>query len=155
MTTLDVVVGGLASGAVYALLALSGWKPRLDGQAEGVGGIVAGALNGVFTGLTGSFVVPGVLYLNAIGLTRDEMVQAMGILFTVSTLGLGVALTGQGLLSSDLSWVSLAGVIPALIGMSLGRRLRQRLPEPLFRRVFLLALLGLGAAIALRAGLTA
>lgn len=151
--TLSLLLGLLI--IAYALLALSGWKPRLDSPAEGVGGIVAGALNGVFTGLTGSFVVPGVLYLNAIGLTRDEMVQAMGILFTVSTLGLGVALTGQGLLSSELSWVSLAGVIPALIGMSLGRRLRQRLPEPLFRRVFLLALLGLGASIALRAGLTA
>lgn len=135
----------------YAGLALSGWRPAIRQNHETAAGIGIGVLNGIFTGLTGSFVVPGVLFLNAIGLSRDELVQAMGVLFTLSTIGLGITLGGQDLLSADLSWLSLLGVIPALIGMSLGRRWRQRLDEARFRRIFLLALLALGLAIGLRA----
>jgi len=136
---------------VYALVTLTGFRPSWDARRDGPIGVLAGGLNGFLTGLTGSFVVPGVLYLNAVRLSRDELVQAMGILFTLSTVGLGIALGNQGLISSEMSWVSALGVIPALIGMSLGRRVRQRLPEQTFRKVFLLALLGLGLLIALRA----
>ena len=51
-----------------------------------------GGINGVLTGMTGSFVVPGVLYLQALALPRDAFIQAMGILFTISTVALAVSL---------------------------------------------------------------
>jgi hypothetical protein len=44
-------------------------------------------------------------------------------------------------------------VIPAILGMVLGRRLRTRLAEATFRRLFHLALVGLGVAILARAAL--
>ncbi len=100
--------------------------------------------------MTGSFVVPGVLYLQALGLPRDMLVQAMGILFTVSTAALALALGGHGLLSTELGLVSGAAVLPAVLGMALGQRLRLRLPERRFRQVFFVALLALGAWIAVR-----
>jgi uncharacterized protein len=37
-------------------------------------------------------VVPGVMFLQAIGLPRDGLIQSMGILFTASTLALAIAL---------------------------------------------------------------
>lgn len=148
-----VWLAGLLGGLIvlYAAITLSGYRPAWPQSRDRPIAILAGALNGLFTGMTGSFVVPGVLYLNAIGLPREQLVQAMGILFTLSTVGLGVALSGHGLINSSLTWLSIAGVIPALIGMSLGRRIRHRLPEGMFRKVFLLALLGLGGFIILRA----
>lgn len=112
-----------------------------------------GLLNGFLTGLTGSFVVPGVLYLQALRLRRDELVQAMGILFTVSTAILGIALGGQRLMPSDLVWASALAVIPALAGMQAGLALRKRLSELAFRRVMFWALFALGAYIAARSGL--
>ena len=113
-------------------------------------GPVVGAVNGVLTGMTGSFVFPGVLYLQAIGLPRDVLIQAMGMLFTASTVALGVSLGGQNLLTMELGAVSAAAVVPAVVGMLLGQRLRKRMSEALFRRVFFLALLALGLYIVAR-----
>jgi uncharacterized membrane protein YfcA len=111
-----------------------------------------GATNGVLTGMTGSFVVPGVMFLQAIHLPKDMLVQAMGMLFVLSTLGLAVALGGNGLLSVELGAQSTAALVPALIGMWLGQTVRGYLPEDLFRRVFLTGILLIGLYIAAKAG---
>ncbi len=162
--TLTVWAGARAFGAIdldllsallgillvaYALISLLGVRISVPSSRERIFGPVLGAVNGVFTGLTGSFVVPGVLYLQALGLSRDELIQAMGILFTVSTVALGFALRGNDLLSMDLGMLSLVGLLPALVGMVLGQRLRQRLSETMFRKVFLLSVLALGVYIVL------
>jgi uncharacterized membrane protein YfcA len=136
--------------AVYALAGLSGLRFAVRRERERWLGPLLGAINGVLTGMTGSFVVPGVLYLQALGLPRDQLVQAMGIFFTVSTAALALALGGHGLLTAELGLLSAAAVLPALLGMALGQRLRRRLSERRFRQVFLLALLALGAWLALR-----
>lgn len=114
---------------------------------------VVGFANGIVTGLTGTFVVPAGLYFQALGLGRDTLVQAMGALFCVSTAALAAGLAGHGLMTADLGLVSLAGLVPALAGMAAGRKVRRRLDEVTFRRVFLVALLLLGVWLAAR-GLT-
>ena len=113
---------------------------------------LVGAVTGALTGLTGSFVVPAVPYLQTLGLGRDALVQAMGIWFSVSTLVLALALGRHELLPASLGALSAAGVVPALLGMWLGRRLRGRLSEALFRKVFFWSLLALGGLIVVRAG---
>ncbi|HSQ03270.1 MAG TPA: sulfite exporter TauE/SafE family protein [Burkholderiales bacterium] len=113
-------------------------------------GPLAGAANGILTGMTGSFVVPGVIFLHAIGLPRDVLVQAMGMLFTVSTVGLALALGGQHLLSFELGAVSGAALLPAAVGMLAGQNIRKRLSEARFRRVFFVSLLVLGSYIVVR-----
>lgn len=137
--------------AAYGAASLAGMRFSLDRRAEARAGPMLGIVNGALTGMTGSFVVPGVMFLQAIGLPRDMLVQAMGILFTLSTLALGMALHGNGVLGADLAVVSAAGVVPALIGMVLGQRVRRRLPEQIFRRFFFGALLVLGGYIVIRA----
>ncbi len=112
---------------------------------------VIGAINGVLTGMTGSFVVPGVLYLQSLKLNKDQLVQAMGILFTVSTAILAVALGQKKLVSQDLLILSCLGVIPALIGMVAGQELRKRMSEETFRKALFWALLLMGIYIIYRA----
>ncbi|MEM8974169.1 MAG: sulfite exporter TauE/SafE family protein [Pseudomonadota bacterium] len=112
---------------------------------------VIGAINGVLTGMTGSFVVPGVLYLQSLKLNKDQLVQAMGILFTVSTAILAVALGQKKLVSQDLLILSCLGVIPALIGMVAGQELRKRMSEDTFRKALFWALLSMGIYIIYRA----
>jgi uncharacterized membrane protein YfcA len=136
--------------AIYSIISLLHPKVAIPRGWEPWAGPAAGAVNGVLTGMTGSFVFPGVLYLQAIGLPRDAFIQAMGMLFTVSTIALGVALGGNRLLTVELGTISAAAVVPALIGMMLGQRLRKRMSEALFRRVFFLALLALGLYIVVR-----
>jgi uncharacterized membrane protein YfcA len=97
--------------------------------------------------MTGSFVVPGVMYLQAIGLPRDMLIQAMGMLFTTSTLALAAALQGNNLLTVQLGTMSAVALLPATAGMIFGQKIRQRLSEQHFRRVFFVALLLFGAYI--------
>jgi uncharacterized membrane protein YfcA len=101
--------------------------------------------------MTGSFVVPGVMFLQSIGLPRDLLIQAMGMLFTASTLALAVSLNGNNLLSGELRILSMAALPPAILGMVLGRQIRERLSELVFRRVFFAALLALGVYLVARA----
>jgi uncharacterized membrane protein YfcA len=136
---------------VYAGLGLAGRAFALAPRAERWAGPLAGAANGVLTGMTGSFVMPGVMYLQALGLPREALIQAMGMLFTVSTLALAAALGGNGLLTAELGTLSAAALPPAIIGMAAGQRIRKRLPERRFRRVFFVSLLILGGYIVVSA----
>jgi uncharacterized membrane protein YfcA len=151
---LSALLGALL--VIYATANLAGFRLAVTTRQEVWVGPLAGSVNGVLTGMTGSFVVPGVLFLQAIGLPRDMLVQAMGMLFTVSTLALAVALQGSGLLTFELGGLSVVALLPAIVGMMLGRRIRQNLSEQRFRRVFFASLLMLGAYIIARAfvGLT-
>ncbi len=133
----------------YAASSLRGLRLSIKPAREKSLGVMLGTVNGILTGMTGSFVVPGVIYLQAIGLKRDEWIQAMGMLFALSTLALGFALQRNNLLSLEQAWFSAVALLPAIAGMIAGHRMRLRFSEPLFRRVFFYALLGLGLYIAL------
>lgn len=141
--------------AIYALLAL--FLPRLSVAArhEPVLGPVIGAATGVLTGATGVFVVPAVPYLSALGLTKDELIQALGLSFTISTVALALALGASGSYPRDLAMASLAAVVPALAGMFLGQVVRDRLDPQVFRKWFFIAMLAVGLYMAIRALLTA
>lgn len=136
---------------VYAAVSLAGLRFTVGPRQEPWAGPLVGAVNGVLSGMTGAYVVPGALYLQALGLQRDQLVQAMGMLFLTSTVALAAALGGNGFLNGELGGVSAAAVVPALAGMALGQRIRQRLSEALFRKVFFAALLLLGGYIIARA----
>lgn len=146
---LSVLLGLLL--VVYATFSLAGLRLVVPARQEAWIGPLAGTANGILTGMTGSFVVPGVLYLQAIGLPRDMLIQAMGMLFTASTLALGIALQGNGLLTAELGVTSAVALIPAILGMVLGQNIRRRMSEQVFRRVFFIAILIVGLYIAIGA----
>ena len=110
---------------------------------------ICGALNGVLTGLTGSLFMPGVIYLQAMGLSRDQLVQAMGLLFALSTAALGVSLQDAGRIDPGLWQISGLALLPAFAGMQAGCFCRGHLSERLFRHIFLYSLATLGLYIML------
>jgi uncharacterized membrane protein YfcA len=135
----------------YAAIGLMPWKlPRIPPRHEPWAGPLVGTATGLVTGATGVFVIPAVPYLGALGLSRDELVQALGISFTVSTLALALALGTAGVFSTGLAWGSLVALLPALIGMGLGNALRRRVSPETFRRWFFLGLLALGVQLLAR-----
>ena len=137
-----------ALGAALLLYALSGlFLPTLKVRpdSERWAGPVCGLLTGVITSATGVFVIPAVPYLQALGLNKDELVQALGLSFTVSTLALAAGLLWRGDLGGGELTASLLALIPAVLGMWLGQWLRQRISAPVFKRVFFVGLGALGA----------
>lgn len=149
LSLLSGLLGGLL--VTYAALNLAGVHIAIPAQREVWAGPLFGTANGILTGMTGSFVVPGVMFLQAIGLSRDMLVQAMGMLFIASTVALALALQGNSLLTTQLSLVSVSAVAPAVAGMAAGRRIRQRLSEDRFRQLFFIAIFVLGAYIMAKA----
>ena len=133
--------------ATYSMANLRGFQLAIPARHETWVGPLVGVANGVLTGMTGSSVVPGVMFLQAIGLPRDMLVQAMGILFSSSILALALALQEANVLTVEHGILSSGAVIPALVGMILGQRVRSTLSEQRFRKVFFVALLVLGAYI--------
>jgi hypothetical protein len=148
LALLSILLGGLLVS--YALLSMAGFRLSISSQREPWAGPVFGTVNGILTGMTGSFAVPGVMYLQSIGLPRDMLVQAMGILFTVSTAALAFALHTNKLLTPELGLVSAMAVVPAAVGMVAGQRIRRKLPEARFRQIFFIGIFALGVYIILK-----
>lgn len=136
---------------VYSGVGLAAVRMPSPGHWESWISPVIGAVTGTLAGLTGSFVVPAVPYFQALQLPRDELVQAMGIWFTVATVVLAVAFQRQHMLPLEQGALSALAVIPALGGMVLGQKIRQGLSETKFRQVFFASLAVLGIYIAGRA----
>jgi uncharacterized membrane protein YfcA len=135
----------------YAVLGLTALRIVVPPRAEWWLGPVIGAATGVVTAATGVFVIPAVPYLGALGLTKVELIQALGLSFTVSTVALAAALAGGGSFEAGTASASALSLAPALIGMAAGGWVRGRVSEPMFRRCFFLGLLALGAHLASRA----
>ena len=138
----DVLLGLLM--IAYAVPMLAGAVLALPDRLTTPVGVATGLVNGVLAGLTGSYTVPGVMYLQAVGLPREQLIQAMGLLFLLSTLALAASLGSFGLVGGGEALASLALVVPALSGVWLGQKVRRQVSEAGFRRLVLVAILALG-----------
>ena len=134
--------------ALYAVIGLAEVRIAVSPRLEPLLSPLAGAATGVVAGTTGILAVPSVPYLQALDLDRNDLVQALGLSFTVSTLALGAALAGAGVLDAAALGSSTLALIPALAGMAAGQWLRRRIAERAFRRCFFVALFVLGLHLA-------
>lgn len=136
-----------ALGAALLLYALSGLllpALRVPLAHEAWLGPLCGIVTGLITSATGVFVIPAVPYLQALGLRKSQLVQALGVSFSVSTLALAAGLYGRGGLGGGELTASLLALLPAMAGMWLGQCLRQRVSATLFKRVFFIGMALLG-----------
>ena len=139
----EALLGGML--LLYGLYGLAAKQiPNLSRYAAVLSPLV-GYLGGALTVATGVVVIPVVPYLQSLHLQRDDLVQSLGMAFTVSTACLAIFLQQNPVdhLPIDYAW-SVMALIPALLGMWLGTRIRYRIAEQKFRKVFFLSLMALG-----------
>jgi uncharacterized protein len=136
---------------LYALSGLASIHLTVSKAAEPWLGPVVGVVTGLVAAATGVFAMPAVIYLQAIGLEKEDLVQALGLSFTVSSLALAVNLALVSALNLSLGPASLGALAVACLGMWLGQILRLRLRPATFRLCFLLGLLALGVYLIVRA----
>ena len=136
---------------LYGAVGLSPLKlPRVSPRRELWLGPLMGAATGFITAGTGVFVLPAVPYLQALALGREDLIQALGLSFTVSTLSLAAILAGGRAFGIEIASTSLLALFPALAGMLFGGWVRRKIQPELFRRIFFLGLLFLGGHLMLR-----
>lgn len=136
---------------VYALVGLIAPRVAIPRTLQPWLSPAIGGTTGLVTAATGVFVIPAVPYLQALGLEKDELVQALGPSFTISTVALAVGLAHDGALPASIAGASLLALAPSLLGMFLGQFVRARVRPAIFRRCFFLGLIALGADLASRA----
>lgn len=133
------------------------WRPALpDFSARSMWmSAAAGAATGLVTALTAVFVLPWAAYLQTLRLQKDEMVQALGLSFTVATVALAVRVQA----SAPLAWLSASWALTvclalagAFAGLKLGEMLRGRLAGPAFQKALFGVFIALGVANLSRVG---
>jgi uncharacterized membrane protein YfcA len=87
-------------------------------------------------------------FMQAIGMEKDELVQALGVYFTTATLALAYNLTEAGLVNASTALPGIVALVAAFAGMFIGQAVRTRLEPDAFRRWFLIAMLLLGIYLA-------
>jgi hypothetical protein len=148
-TLAAIALGGVL--AAYGAIGLISARFTVSACSEGWLSPLIGLITGVLTGATGVFVVPAVPYLNSLGLEKEELIQTLGLSFTVSTVALAIGLAASGQFQGSVAGSSLLALVPALGGMLLGQDIRNRLPPEVFRRWFFVGLLVLGTYMVIRA----
>jgi uncharacterized membrane protein YfcA len=145
---LSVVVGLTLVG--YTLMGFL--RPTLPhpGRHERLLSLPVGIVHGIIAGMTGSYI-PAIPFLQSLGWSKDVLVQALGVVFAFSTIALALALADRRLLSVELLTTSAGALVPALVGMYAGQRVRHRLSEERFRQLLLAGLMALGVYILVRA----
>ncbi|OQW60576.1 MAG: hypothetical protein A4S14_18590 [Proteobacteria bacterium SG_bin9] len=113
-----------------------------------IGGIV-GLITGAISGTTGVQVIPSMPFMQAIGMEKDELVQALGVFFTTATIALSFNLTAAGLLTTATALPGGIALVCAFAGMFIGQAVRARMDQDSFRKWFLIAMMLLGAYLAL------
>jgi len=149
-TTKWTTVGLGAALAAYALSSLLARPFSISARAERWLSPIIGVATGLITGGTGVFVIPAVPYLQALGLSKDDLIQALGLSFTVSTIALAIGLLGGGAFRLENIAGSSLAIVPSLLGMWLGTVIRDRIGAATFRRWFLTFLMLLGLELIIR-----
>ena len=116
-----------------------------------------GIATGLVTAATGVFVIPAVPYLQALGLDKDELVQALRCVVHGLDGCAGGAAGACRRAAGPLAGASALAIVPALIGMALGQWLRGRVragsvPAVLLRRAAGAGRASRAAAVAVSGG---
>jgi len=132
----------------YAAIGLREFVFSIAPRDEKWIGAIVGLITGAISAATGVQVIPSMPFMQAIGMEKDELVQALGVFFTTATLALAFNLTAGGLLTPANAVPGAVGMAMAFAGMFIGQSVRARMPAEAFRRWFLIAMILLGLYLA-------
>ncbi|ODT17041.1 MAG: hypothetical protein ABS35_26790 [Kaistia sp. SCN 65-12] len=130
--------------AAYSVVALLAWRPKVSIETERWANPLIGISSGAIAGVTGISAVPFLPYMQSLDINKNDLVQALGIMFIFLVGALSLALFRQGAFDATNTIGGFAAVIPTSIGVWIGQKSREALSPEMFRRIFLVGLLGIG-----------
>lgn len=133
---------------IYAIISLRRVSITVRPRDEKwIGGII-GLATGVISAATGVQVVPSMPFMQALGMKKDELIQALGVFFTAATLAQALNLSAAGILDESVAVPGVIALAASFTGMASGQAVRTRLEPEAFRRWFLIAMILLGIYLA-------
>lgn len=125
---------------LLALMQLLGLRLSLPLAYRRRAELMIGALAGFLGGMSGVWGPPTVAFLTAIDTPKTEQLRVQGVVYGAGAVVLFLAHLKSGVLNAATLPLSLAMVVPAMIGMGLGFWVHDRLDQERFRRVTLVVL---------------
>lgn len=127
--------------AIALLLAVGTmiWQPTLaiSREREAKVGIVVGLLAGILGGVSSLTGPVTLTYLMALRLDRETFVSSISTIYFIAALPLYGALMWYDRMTNIDLVLSGIGLLPMAVGLSIGKRVRYRLNEQLFRKLLL------------------
>jgi uncharacterized protein len=109
--------------------------------------VPVGLINGFFTGLTGSQVLPFLPYILGLHLDPDRTTQAINLAITIWSGVMLIALYQSGIASTGSLAASVLALVPALLGIYAGSILRSKIPAQHYRLIVQIVLGFLGVSL--------
>jgi uncharacterized protein len=133
---------------LYALIALFAWRPVMPRAAEPWLNPLIGLASGAVAGITGMAAVPFLPYMQSLQISKDDLIQGLGILFLFIMTALAVALVRQGIFDTANTIGGVAALLPTFAGVWIGQKVRHAASPETFRKIFLYGMLALGLNMA-------
>lgn len=111
---------------------------------------LSGFASGMVGGLTSFYGFPSLQTLLASGMQKNAFIFSASLLLFLGAILLAFGLGSQGLMTVQDGFLSIALFVPAVIGMLLGQKIRDRLSLKVFERVVMVVLLLTGASMLIR-----
>ncbi len=136
---------------VFSMLNLLGFGVEIAEKNRFSAGLGLGAVAGVVGALTSLNGWAFIMYLVGTGVERTAFRSAIALLFLISGLLISSSFWVLGLLDLTLLTIGAATLCAAFPGMWLGNILGTKLPAELFRKILLIALVGIGMMLIFQA----
>lgn len=109
-----------------------------------------GLAQGAVTGISGSFLLPVVPFMQLSVDDREKYIQALGVVFCNMAIALSCSLAIKNDFTQSVSALCIAGTIAALGGMHFGKIYRQKMSKTLFEKAVLMTMLVVGVILIAR-----
>lgn len=144
---------GIFAGAILLSVVLMASRPNfvVPSHHERWTGTLAGAVAGVFGGISSLTSPILVSYLMALKLKRDDFIRGISVIYLFGSVSMYASMLWFG----RFGWIEIAisclGIVPMMMGFFVGKRIRYRLSDRLFRTLLLLFLTGLACTLLVKA----
>ena len=138
---------------MFAVAQLFGWRLHLKPGHRRRAEVMIAAFAGFVGGLSGVWGPPTVAYLTAIETPKAEQIRVQGVVYGAGAVMLLAAHLNSGVLNGQTAPLSVALLVPAMVGMVIGFKVQDRLDQERFRKATLAVLVIAGLNL-IRRGLT-
>ena len=142
---LYALIGGAV--VVFSVLMLVKWTPHIPPSREKPFGFLFGGLAGITGGLATIWAPPITLYLLMLNVEKKEFIQTSGTMFFIGGVPVVILYVLNDIVHwGNVGWSALL-VLPVFLGMAVGQKLRDRIPQDTFRKIVLMTLIVVGGAL--------
>ena len=125
---------------LFAMMQLVGWRLTIRPQSRRRAELLIASFAGLVGGISGVWGPPTVAYLTALDTPKRDHMRIQGVVYASGAIVLLLAHLRSGVLNAQTAPLSLALVVPSLIGMVIGFWAHDRLDQDRFRKATLAVL---------------